>query len=155
MNKFSKNVKVKLILLKTVFVLLSLWLVISIVYSLMMGVYLSIILLLAFAIPFIDKVTVSKNEAIFERYYFYTFVKQSWRAGDTMKFRFNLYTGFERGHLPETDIEIVDLIIPLIPVRYKNQGIFVSKGATKWTSRSANFQLDDREYYMISELLKS
>ena len=155
MNKFSRNVRIKLVVLRTVFVLLSLWLAISIAYSKMMGVYLSIILLLAFAIPFFDQVTVTKNEAVFERYYFYSFVRQSWRSGDTMNFRFNLYTGFEIGHLPEPEIPVLDFITTLIPSRYKNQGIFVSKGATKWTSRSADFKLDDKEYYMVSELLKS
>jgi len=120
----------------------------------MMGIYLSIILLLAFAIPFFDQVTVTKNEAVFERYYFYSFVRQSWRTGDTMNFRFNLYSSFERRHLPESEIPILNFI-SLIPFRYKNQGIFVGKGSTKWTSRSADFKLDDKEYYMISEFLKS
>jgi len=100
-------------------------------------------MLLAFAIPVIDRVTVTKEDALCERYYVYSFVKQSWRAGDALNCRFNLYSGLESGDLPDSYIPVVDFIILFIPFRYKNQGIVVSKGSTKWTYRKANFQLND------------
>jgi hypothetical protein len=155
MNSYTRNAKSKLIFLRMVVIVLSLCLGFSIFYSQMTGVYLSVIMLFVVTIPTIDRISITNTDVIFERFYFYSIVRLSWSLGDAPNFRFNLYSRRESGDLPESANPLVDFIVFVIPFQYKSQGIVVSKGATKWSWRSADFGLYDIEYAMISKLLKT